>query len=121
MDIIKKTRRQIKRIKPVVTLDCDKALSFVCDSLVFIPNGKSTQLQYYKKMDVVLFVYGEPSVRLKGASDVTFVEPSTISLKLDVASKNGLFRIFPTFGRFRVDWDCANLHITRLPNVDETI
>lgn len=121
MDIIKRSKRQILNVKPVIELDKDTALSFVCDSVVFIPTKKYKNMPVYKEMDVVLFRNGEPAVRLTHDSDVVYIEPSTRSMKIDVASRNGLTRIFPTFGRFRVDWNCVDLHITRLPNDDETV
>ena len=120
MDIIKKSRRQVKHSKPLFVLHKDRALSWVCDSIVFVPKGKSIN-PFYKKMDLVLFANGDAVARLKNASDVLFVEHSTRSFKMDCANKNGLLRLFPSFGRLRVDWNGIDLHVTRLPNDDERI
>jgi hypothetical protein len=120
MDIIKKSRREVKHAKPTFELDNKTALSWVCDSVVFVPTGKSV-ISWYKKMNVVLYANGKAIARLKNASDILCVEASTRSFKMDCASKNGLLRLFPTFGRLRVDWNGTDLHVTRLANDDETV
>lgn len=114
------SKRQIKNTKQM-TLDSETALSFVCDEVLLLPVSKYIHFPAYRRMDAVLFAHGEPLVRLKYGGDVMFIEPSNRSFKIDVAVKNNLTRIFPTFGRIRVDWDGCDLHITRLPGDDETV
>lgn len=104
----------------VMELDKDTALSFVCDSITLVP-VKPTVSWMYKNIDAVLSADGEPICRLKGGGDVVFIEPSARSFKIDVFAKSKLTRIFPTFGRLRVDWDGLDLHVTRLADDDETL
>lgn len=112
--IEKKSKRKLLDVE-TITLDRDKALSFVCDDVILLPVGAKT-CRLYKNLDAVLCRDCQPVVRLKGGGDVLFIEPSTRSFKIDVFNKSKVTRLFPTFGRLRVDWDGVDLHVTRLPD-----
>lgn len=117
---IKMTKQKLYNFKPSLSLDADRALSFVGDSLILLPTKPKT-CKAYKNIDAVLCGEDGPLCRLTGGGDVVFVEPSTRSFKIDVLAKSGLVRVFPTFGRIRVDWDGVDLHVTRLLDDDETL
>lgn len=117
--IEKMSKRKILKTE-IFELDKDFPLSFMCDDIVLIP-VKSKTCMFYKNIDAVICVDGEPVYRLKGGGDVVFVEPSTRSIKIDILSKSKLHRLFPTYGRFIINWDGIDLHIKRLPNDDEIV
>lgn len=120
MGMIEKVSKRKLLNADVFELDDDKAVSFVCDSVILVPTKPRT-CPFYKNIDAVLHKDDGTLIRLKGGGDVVFIESSTRSFKIDVLAKSKLTRIFPTFGRLRVDWDGLDLHITRLPNDNETV
>lgn len=109
------SKRQLNKVRSM-KLNPGKALSFVCDDVILMP-VKPKICKCFKNIDAVLCANGTPIVRLDGGGDVAVIEPTTESLKIDVLTKSKLTRIFPTYGRLRVDWDGMDLHITRLSDV----
>ena len=104
-------KKEIKKM-PEVILDSDKALAFVCDSVVLIPTKATNPV--FKNIDIALFDDEKPLCRLKGNGDMIYVESSARSTKIDVLKKSGLVSVYPSMGRFRVDWDGTDIHLTRL-------
>ena len=118
MDIIKSltmSKRQLKKVKPL-DLTTRGPLSCTCDEAIILSGRRNRFFSGYKDVHLVLFKDGEPIIRFKTDSDVLDIEPSNLTLSIDIASKNSSVRLWSFRGELLIGWDGVKLHITGQTN-----
>lgn len=112
------SKRQLKKVR-TVNLAKQGPWGYCCDEAVILAGKRNKLFSMYRDVHLVLFKNGEPVLKLVTNSDVLNINPSNISIKIDIASRNSSVRLFPRLGKLYVNWEGLALHVTG--HNDETV